>query len=164
MGLDFGLSLGKKVNHNATVDPQTAKKAADGDSRTRAFTTSKCAPGQAGGGEGRGRWGGLGGAVSCAARRLRCAPRVVPAAFAARHKALTRRPLAPHCPHRLPGRGFIVDVSLKGTSLEHDVDDMEAAYGEGTTPADVLGGVVRPPKQAQLLYNALAAVEARVGA
>lgn len=35
-------------------------------------------------------------------------------------------------------RGFIVDVSLKGTSLEHDVDDMEAAYGEGTTTADVL--------------------------
>ena len=31
-----------------------------------------------------------------------------------------------------------MDVSLKGTSLEHDVDDMEAAYGEGTTPADVL--------------------------
>lgn len=31
-----------------------------------------------------------------------------------------------------------MDVSLKGTSLEHDVDDMEAAYGTGTTPADVL--------------------------
>jgi hypothetical protein len=31
-----------------------------------------------------------------------------------------------------------VDVSLKGTSVEPDVDDMEAAYGEGTTPADVL--------------------------
>ena len=35
-------------------------------------------------------------------------------------------------------RGYIVDVSLKGTSVEPDVDDMEAAYGEGTTPADVL--------------------------
>ena len=55
-------------------------------------------------------------------------------------------------------------MSLKGTSVEVDVDDMEAAYGEGTTPADVLSGGVRPPKQAQLLYNALATVEARVGA
>ena len=41
MGLDFGLSLGKKVNHNATVDPQTAKKAAEGEAKTRAFTISK---------------------------------------------------------------------------------------------------------------------------
>lgn len=57
-----------------------------------------------------------------------------------------------------------MDVSLKGTSLEHDVDDMEAAYGEGTTPADVLTGSVRPPRQAQLLYNALSAIEGRVGA
>jgi hypothetical protein len=41
-----------------------------------------------------------------------------------------------------------VDVSLKGTSLEHDVDDMEAAYGEGTTPADVLqvGGRAAPDR------------------
>jgi hypothetical protein len=31
-----------------------------------------------------------------------------------------------------------VDVSLKGTSVEPDADDMAAAYGEGTTPADVL--------------------------
>lgn len=31
-----------------------------------------------------------------------------------------------------------MDVSLKGTSVEPDVDDMEAAYGEGTAPADVL--------------------------
>ncbi|KAI8469059.1 MAG: hypothetical protein J3K34DRAFT_290086 [Monoraphidium minutum] len=100
MGLDFGLSLGKKVNHNATVDSETAKKATEGESKTRAFTISK---------------------------------------------------------------GFIVDVSLKGTSLEHDVDDMEAAYGEGTTPADVLTGSVRPPKQAQLLYNVLGQIEARAG-
>jgi hypothetical protein len=35
-------------------------------------------------------------------------------------------------------RGYIVDVSLKGTSVEPDADDMEAAYGEGTSPADVL--------------------------
>jgi hypothetical protein len=35
-------------------------------------------------------------------------------------------------------RGYIVDVSLKGTSVEPDGDDMEAAYGEGTMPADVL--------------------------
>lgn len=31
-----------------------------------------------------------------------------------------------------------MDVSLKGTSVEPDTDDMEAAYGEGTSPADVL--------------------------
>jgi hypothetical protein len=41
MGLDFGLSLGKKVNHNATVDSETTKKAAEGESKTRAFTVSK---------------------------------------------------------------------------------------------------------------------------
>jgi hypothetical protein len=35
-------------------------------------------------------------------------------------------------------RGYIVDVSLKGTSVEPDADDMAAAYGEGTTPSDVL--------------------------
>jgi hypothetical protein len=42
MGLDFGLSLGKKVNHNATVDSETTKKVAEGDNKTRAFTLSKC--------------------------------------------------------------------------------------------------------------------------
>jgi lipid-binding SYLF domain-containing protein len=77
--------------------------------------------------------------------------------------APTNQPPQPTAPTAPPPRGFIVDVSLKGTSLEHDVDDMEAAYGAGTTPADVLTGSVRPPAQAQLLYNALAAVEARVG-
>ena len=41
MGLDFGLSLGKKVNHNATVDSETTKKAAEGEGKTRAFTISK---------------------------------------------------------------------------------------------------------------------------
>jgi lipid-binding SYLF domain-containing protein len=56
-------------------------------------------------------------------------------------------------------RGFIVDVSLKGTSLEPDADDIAAAYGEGVTPADVLTGRVRPPRQAQLLYAALARIE-----
>ncbi|GBF99172.1 hypothetical protein Rsub_11617 [Raphidocelis subcapitata] len=101
MGLDFGLSLGKKVNRNATVDSETTKKVAEGDSKTRAFTISK---------------------------------------------------------------GYIVDVSLKGTSLEPDADDMVSAYGDGVTPADVLTGTVRPPKQAQLLYNALALLEGRVGA
>lgn len=89
--------------------------------------------------------------LASGARAARCQPLALP--------LCTRLPRTPCLT-----RGFIVDVSLKGTSLEHDVDDMEAAYGEGTTPADVLGGVVRPPKQAQLLYNALAAVEARVGA
>jgi lipid-binding SYLF domain-containing protein len=67
-------------------------------------------------------------------------------------------------PYLLPPRGYIVDVSLKGTSLEPDADDMTSAYGEGVTPADVLTGSVRPPKQAQLLYNALAVLEGRVGA
>jgi hypothetical protein len=46
MGLDFGLSLGKKVNRNATVDSETTKKVAEGDSKTRAFTISKCEPPQ----------------------------------------------------------------------------------------------------------------------
>ena len=41
MGLDFGLSLGKKVNHNATVDSETTKKVAEGEGKTRAFTLSK---------------------------------------------------------------------------------------------------------------------------
>lgn len=41
MGLDFGLSLGKKVNHNATVDNETTKKVAEGEGKTRAFTISK---------------------------------------------------------------------------------------------------------------------------
>jgi lipid-binding SYLF domain-containing protein len=58
-------------------------------------------------------------------------------------------------------RGYIVDVSLKGTSVEPDVDDMEAAYGAGTTPADVLQGRIKPPKQAALLYNALNTLEGK---
>jgi hypothetical protein len=49
----------------------------------------------------------------------------------------------PDCPQEFVSllywcRGYIVDVSLKGTSVEPDADDMAAAYGEGTTPADVL--------------------------
>jgi lipid-binding SYLF domain-containing protein len=54
-----------------------------------------------------------------------------------------------------------VDVSLKGTSVEPDVDDMEAAYGEGTTPADVLTGRIKAPTQAQLLYNAISQLESQ---
>ncbi|WIA23358.1 hypothetical protein OEZ85_000121 [Tetradesmus obliquus] len=61
-------------------------------------------------------------------------------------------------------KGYIVDVSLKGTSVEPDADDMAAAYGEGTTPADVLQGRVKPPRQAQLLYNALAALQDKAAA
>ena len=58
MGLDFGLSLGKRVNHTATVDSETAaagaaklKRGGNGGAgggadggdggRTRAFTISK---------------------------------------------------------------------------------------------------------------------------
>lgn len=54
-------------------------------------------------------------------------------------------------------------MSLKGASLEVDADDLAAAYGAGTTAADVLAGGARPPRQAQLLYGALAAAEARAG-
>ncbi|KAF6255013.1 hypothetical protein COO60DRAFT_257962 [Scenedesmus sp. NREL 46B-D3] len=61
-------------------------------------------------------------------------------------------------------KGYIVDVSLKGTSVEPDADDIAAAYGEGTTPADVLQGRVKPPRQAQLLYNALAALQDKAAA
>lgn len=56
-------------------------------------------------------------------------------------------------------KGFLVDVSLKGTSVEPDQEDIDAAYGEACTPADILTGKVRAPKQAQLLYNALHAIE-----
>lgn len=70
-----------------------------------------------------------------------------------------------HCRHPVchppTPRGYIVDVSLKGTSVEPDVDDMESAYGAGTTPADVLQGRVKAPVQAQLLYNALKTLEGR---
>jgi hypothetical protein len=35
-----------------------------------------------------------------------------------------------------------VDVSLNGTSIEPDADDIEAAYGAGVTPSDILTGKV----------------------
>jgi hypothetical protein len=248
MGLDFGLSLGKKVNHAATVDPQTAKKAAEGEARTRAFTISKCAravrrseggrPGRraagapalrhvrgVGAGRRRGRRRAQGNEAGVPHVVPHLAPRLPlaesastpPGPRAPLHSgrcppSAPTRPLGPFPPCR-PQRGFIVDVSLKGTSLEHDVDDMEAAYGEGTTPADVLQarararrrrrwgmrppapgarqpvppappsappscgvclsvppnprrcsppqGSARAPRQAQLLYNVLAQIEAR---
>lgn len=47
MGLDFGLSLGKKVNHAASVDSESTKKAGEGEEKTRAFTISKCATSRA---------------------------------------------------------------------------------------------------------------------
>ncbi len=42
LGLDLGLSLGKKVNQNKSVDSQTvAKNEQTGTSKTQAFTLSK---------------------------------------------------------------------------------------------------------------------------
>lgn len=41
-------------------------------------------------------------------------------------------------------RGYLVDVSLNGTSIEPDADDIEAAYGAGVTPSDILTGKVGP--------------------
>lgn len=55
-------------------------------------------------------------------------------------------------------------MSLKGASLEVDADDLEAAYGPGTTASDVLLGSARAPRQAQLLLGDLAALEARARA
>lgn len=42
IGLDFGLSVGKKVNQNLTVDKQSlAKNEETGKASTKAFTISK---------------------------------------------------------------------------------------------------------------------------
>ena len=34
------------------------------------------------------------------------------------------------------GRGYIVEVSLQGTSEEPEPDNLEAGYGDGAVPAD----------------------------
>lgn len=52
-------------------------------------------------------------------------------------------------------RGYLVDVSMQGTSVEPDKDDIKAAYGPDVTPSDVLGGRIQAPREAKLLYKQL---------
>ncbi|GFH21225.1 hypothetical protein V8C86DRAFT_2959415 [Haematococcus lacustris] len=52
-------------------------------------------------------------------------------------------------------KGVMVDMSLKGTSVEPDMDDISNCYGTQVTPSDLLNGTVSPPREATLLYNAL---------
>mmetsp|Transcript_21838 Transcript_21838/g.37300 ORF Transcript_21838/g.37300 Transcript_21838/m.37300 type:complete len:265 (-) Transcript_21838:342-1136(-) len=55
-------------------------------------------------------------------------------------------------------KGVMVDMSLKGTSVETDVEDISNCYGTQVTPTDILNGTVSPPREATLLYNAIKAV------
>ncbi|MEW5306314.1 MAG: hypothetical protein WDW36_008785 [Sanguina aurantia] len=52
-------------------------------------------------------------------------------------------------------KGYLVDVSMQGTSVEPDKDDIKAAYGPDVTPSDVLGGRIPAPREAKLLYKQL---------
>lgn len=52
-------------------------------------------------------------------------------------------------------KGVMMDMSLKGTSVETDVEDIVNCYGSQVTPADILNGSVSPPREATLLYNAI---------
>lgn len=61
-------------------------------------------------------------------------------------------------------KGFLVDVSLNGTSVEPDVDDIELCYGTNVSSAEILQGRITAPKETQLLYRALKAVEDKYSA
>ena len=50
-------------------------------------------------------------------------------------------------------RGVLLDVSMQGTSVEPDTEDISACYGQHVTPADILTGKVSAPREATLLYN-----------
>lgn len=52
-------------------------------------------------------------------------------------------------------RGVLVDMSLKGTSIETDTEDIGNCYGANVTPAQILGGQVAAPREAVLLYNTI---------
>ncbi|KAG2489849.1 hypothetical protein HYH03_011652 [Edaphochlamys debaryana] len=52
-------------------------------------------------------------------------------------------------------KGMMVDVSMQGTSVEPDVEDMANCYGQHVTPGDILTGKVSAPREAMLLYNML---------
>mmetsp|Transcript_22561 Transcript_22561/g.57316 ORF Transcript_22561/g.57316 Transcript_22561/m.57316 type:complete len:259 (-) Transcript_22561:357-1133(-) len=52
-------------------------------------------------------------------------------------------------------KGMMVDMSLKGTSVEPDAEDINNCYGSQVTPADILNGSVSPPREATLLYNTI---------
>jgi lipid-binding SYLF domain-containing protein len=61
-------------------------------------------------------------------------------------------------------RGYIVDVSLHGTSVEPDTDDIFTTYGAGVTPSDILSGKAQPPKEAALLYKTIRDIEDKFSA
>lgn len=61
-------------------------------------------------------------------------------------------------------KGYLVDVSLNGTSVEPDTDDIEAAYGANVHSAEILQGRISAPRETQLLYNALKAIEDKYSA
>jgi hypothetical protein len=52
-------------------------------------------------------------------------------------------------------KGVMVDMSLKGTSVETDQEDIQACYGPQVTPSEILNGSVAPPVEAVLLYNTI---------
>ncbi|KAG2440240.1 hypothetical protein HXX76_004352 [Chlamydomonas incerta] len=54
-------------------------------------------------------------------------------------------------------KGMMVDVSMQGTSVEPDVEDIANCYGQHVTPGDILTGKVSAPREATLLYNQLKA-------
>lgn len=55
-------------------------------------------------------------------------------------------------------KGVLLDVSMQGTSVEPDTEDMAACYGQHVTPADILTGKVSAPREATLLYNQIKAI------
>ncbi|GFR42176.1 hypothetical protein Agub_g2916 [Astrephomene gubernaculifera] len=52
-------------------------------------------------------------------------------------------------------KGVMLDVSMQGTSVEPDTEDMANCYGQQVSPGDILTGRVSPPREATLLYNML---------
>ncbi|PNH07494.1 hypothetical protein TSOC_006037 [Tetrabaena socialis] len=51
--------------------------------------------------------------------------------------------------------GVMLDVSMQGTSVEPDAEDIANCYGQHVTPGDILTGKVSAPREAALLYNML---------
>ncbi len=49
----------------------------------------------------------------------------------------------------------MLDVSMQGTSVEPDIEDIANCYGQHVTPGDILTGKVSAPREATLLYNQL---------
>ncbi|MEW5302161.1 MAG: hypothetical protein WDW36_004968 [Sanguina aurantia] len=57
-------------------------------------------------------------------------------------------------------KGKMVDVSVAGTSVEPDLEDISEIYGEYVTMKDLLTGKVSAPREAEALFAELKAVEA----